>query len=156
MIFLPCIVVIIVLPLLCFCLPCIVRILARLRDPMHGKGAAEEAINQLETVEFRETEGGAGKSENCCAICLSDYEPGEQLRVLPCGHRFHKACVDEWLRVNASCPTCRQHIVGDVRAEVQNPLSADASPANDNSASSGSEVATSGVSASGENETVVI
>ena len=121
---------------------------------MHGKGAAEEAINRLETVEFRETEGaGAGKSENCCAICLSDYESGEQLRVLPCGHRFHKACVDEWLRVNASCPTCRQHIVGDTEAEVENPVSS-AAPANgaESRTSSGSEAP----AATGSNETAVV
>jgi len=26
---------------------------------------------------------------------------------LTCKHLFHRACVDEWLHVNASCPTCR-------------------------------------------------
>jgi E3 ubiquitin-protein ligase RNF38/44 len=126
MIFLPCIVVILVLPLLCFCLPCIVRVLARLRDPMHGKGAAAEAIDKLETITFSPKDGDGDQkdqNENCCAICLSDFEAGEELRLLPCSHRFHKTCVDEWLRVNASCPTCRQNIVADVQTEVANPVS---------------------------------
>ncbi|KAI9012464.1 hypothetical protein DFJ74DRAFT_591708, partial [Hyaloraphidium curvatum] len=41
-----------------------------------------------------------------CVICLSSYEPGDVLRRLPCGHHFHRACVDEWLGVAGRCPLC--------------------------------------------------
>nr|ACN31022.1 unknown [Zea mays] len=30
-----------------------------------------------------------------------------------CGHGFHVACVDTWLRSNSSCPSCRRPIVLD-------------------------------------------
>ncbi|KAL0908332.1 hypothetical protein M5K25_022821 [Dendrobium thyrsiflorum] len=44
-----------------------------------------------------------------CSICLNQIEPGERLRLLPnCGHCFHVQCVDRWLAVRSSCPTCRQ------------------------------------------------
>eukprot|EP00644_Phytophthora_capsici_P001339 jgi/Phyca11/542817/estExt2_Genewise1Plus.C_PHYCAscaffold_100213 len=46
----------------------------------------------------------------CCCICLNDYEASQSLRVLPCAHHFHKECVDEWLLVNSTCPTCRKSI----------------------------------------------
>ncbi|KAJ3061697.1 hypothetical protein HDU98_002390 [Podochytrium sp. JEL0797] len=36
-------------------------------------------------------------SSTTCSICISDYEEGEVLRELPCGHAFHEGCVDEWL-----------------------------------------------------------
>jgi len=43
-----------------------------------------------------------------CAICLSDYKPKESLRTIPeCNHYFHAGCIDEWLKLNATCPVCR-------------------------------------------------
>ena len=46
-------------------------------------------------IEEQVTEGGAGAQS--------------RWRVLPCGHRFHPSCVDDWLRKSSgTCPTCRQ------------------------------------------------
>ncbi|KAK7534111.1 uncharacterized protein J3D65DRAFT_556927, partial [Phyllosticta citribraziliensis] len=43
-----------------------------------------------------------------CTICTDEFEPGEDIRVLPCDHRFHPACVDPWLlNVSGTCPLCR-------------------------------------------------
>lgn len=43
-----------------------------------------------------------------CAICLSEYKPKESLRTIPeCNHYFHAECIDEWLKLNATCPVCR-------------------------------------------------
>jgi E3 ubiquitin-protein ligase RNF38/44 len=39
---------------LCFCLPCLIRILARFQDPMRGKGATPSAINKLPTMKYRQ------------------------------------------------------------------------------------------------------
>ena len=43
-----------------------------------------------------------------CLICLDDYEPEEDLRVMSCKHFFHQNCVDKWLQVGRNnCPACR-------------------------------------------------
>ncbi|KAG7377357.1 hypothetical protein PHYPSEUDO_011769 [Phytophthora pseudosyringae] len=132
-IFLPCLLLLALLPILCFCLPCVIRLLSRLQDPMRGKGATKEVglvfvglpcllsremltldvvveqlIDQLEAKTY--TTNMFPPEDACCCICLNDYEPSQSLRVLPCAHHFHKECVDEWLLVNSTCPTCRKSI----------------------------------------------
>ncbi|XP_010544553.1 PREDICTED: E3 ubiquitin-protein ligase ATL4 [Tarenaya hassleriana] len=43
-----------------------------------------------------------------CAVCLSKFEPHDQLRLLPlCCHAFHADCIDTWLVSNQTCPLCR-------------------------------------------------
>jgi hypothetical protein len=37
-------------------------------------------------------------------------QSGDQLRVLPCWHNFHVACIDKWLEINRTCPTCKTSI----------------------------------------------
>ncbi|KEH21232.1 putative transcription factor C2H2 family [Medicago truncatula] len=47
-------------------------------------------------------------NDNTCSICLSEYQPKETLRSIPeCNHYFHAACIDEWLKMNGTCPICR-------------------------------------------------
>ncbi|KAK1303805.1 RING-H2 finger protein ATL79 [Acorus calamus] len=51
---------------------------------------------------------GLAGEEGVCAICLSEFVEGEEVRVLPsCRHGFHGRCVEGWLSKRASCPTCR-------------------------------------------------
>lgn len=38
-----------------------------------------------------------------CAVCLEDYQDGEELRVLVCRHQFHRTCIDPWLMTKRSC-----------------------------------------------------
>ncbi|KAK3011800.1 hypothetical protein RJ639_012501 [Escallonia herrerae] len=43
-----------------------------------------------------------------CTICLSEFVEGEGIRVLArCNHGFHVECIQEWLSLHSSCPTCR-------------------------------------------------
>ena len=40
-----------------------------------------------------------------CSICTEDFAVGEDVRVLPCDHKFHPHCVDPWLvNVSGTCP----------------------------------------------------
>ncbi|PVI01377.1 hypothetical protein DM02DRAFT_347963 [Periconia macrospinosa] len=73
--------------------------------------AREEGIAPAESMAV-----GAATSQNDdspdealgCSICTDDFEKGQDLRVLPCNHKFHPECVDPWLlNVSGTCPLCR-------------------------------------------------
>ncbi|CAK4137995.1 unnamed protein product [Aphanomyces euteiches] len=42
-----------------------------------------------------------------CVICMSAMTNAV---TLPCGHHFHADCIDAWLRLRSTCPTCRHQI----------------------------------------------
>eukprot|EP00439_Symbiodinium_sp_Y106_P080790 s383_g19.t1 len=42
--------------------------------------------------------------EEICCICLEGYSTVQ----LPCGHRYHAECLDQWLQRRPTCPTCGQ------------------------------------------------
>ncbi|KAF3433731.1 hypothetical protein FNV43_RR24834 [Rhamnella rubrinervis] len=46
--------------------------------------------------------------DGVCAVCLGEFEEGEELRTLPeCSHSFHVPCIDMWLYSHPNCPVCR-------------------------------------------------
>ncbi|KAJ1929934.1 hypothetical protein IWQ60_000738 [Tieghemiomyces parasiticus] len=52
--------------------------------------------------------GTESSAENNCVICLDPFEADQKLRRLPCEHRFHRICIDEWLVSKLSvCPLCK-------------------------------------------------
>ncbi|KAF7820079.1 receptor homology region, transmembrane domain- and RING domain-containing protein 2-like [Senna tora] len=83
--------------------------------------------------------------DNCtsitCAICLEDYCVGEKLRILPCCHKFHAACVDSWLTSwRTFCPVCKR----DARTGLPDPPPSESTPLlSSNPASTASSVASS-------------
>ena len=55
-----------------------------------------------------------------CSICTDDFETGQDLRVLPCDHKFHPACIDPWLlNVSSTCPLCRIDLRPEGSAEAE-------------------------------------
>jgi len=56
-----------------------------------------------------------------CPICIEDFEPGEKLRMLPCGHAFHTECILPWLtRRQGCCPLCKKSVLGGAEDEETN------------------------------------
>lgn len=85
-------------------------------QPPANKGIKKKFVEALPKFAYdsgKEDNGGGGKlSSGDCAICLSEYANGDEIRILPqCGHGFHVGCIDKWLGSHSSCPSCRQILV---------------------------------------------
>jgi len=46
--------------------------------------------------------------DESCTICLDEFEAGDRVRSLPCGHTFHSKCIMKWMTErSATCPLCK-------------------------------------------------
>uniref|UniRef100_A0ACD5Z6C1 Uncharacterized protein n=1 Tax=Avena sativa TaxID=4498 RepID=A0ACD5Z6C1_AVESA len=87
-------------------------------------GMSSQLVKAMPSLIFTKVQ-----EDNCtssmCAICLEDYNVGEKLRVLPCRHKFHAACVDMWLTSWRSfCPVCKR----DAGAGISAPPASETTP----------------------------
>ncbi|XP_030009059.1 LOW QUALITY PROTEIN: E3 ubiquitin-protein ligase RNF43 [Sphaeramia orbicularis] len=57
----------------------------------------------------------SSNSSPVCAICLEEFQDGQDLRIISCAHEFHKDCVDPWLLQHRTCPLCMHNIMGTER-----------------------------------------
>lgn len=112
---LPCIIAILMIPVLCFCLPCLIHVLRWMRDAEESKGASQADIKNLPLVKFKDLESADSpmSAQLSCPICLMDFASEDEIRILPCKHYFHDQCIGEWLGMNSTCPSCRKNILKD-------------------------------------------
>lgn len=76
-----------------------------------NKGLKKKVLQSLPKITFSPESPSAEKFAEC-AICLTEFTAGDELRILPqCGHGFHVSCIDTWLGSHSSCPSCRQILV---------------------------------------------
>lgn len=67
-------------------------------------------INKIALHRYQTGEGLVQDGSDC-SVCLTQFEDGDALRLLPkCGHAFHATCIDRWLTSHSTCPLCRAGI----------------------------------------------
>ena len=72
---------------------------------------ASNLLDSLPLFTFRSVTGNLSGGGDC-AVCLSKFEPHDQLRLLPiCCHAFHADCIDAWIVSNQTCPLCRSAVI---------------------------------------------
>ncbi|KAK2405098.1 RING/U-box superfamily protein [Trifolium repens] len=75
-------------------------------------GLTQEALDCLHVKVFSSSETlSESRVLQDCGICLESFTDGDKLIHLQCGHKFHSACLDPWIRSCGDCPYCRRCIV---------------------------------------------
>jgi len=92
---------------------------AEAAEAVDAEAADAEYAENAESPHASRTGGGEAPlivtlpeaTEGACAVCRDEWQAGAQVRVLPCAHRFHAACVGAWLdQYKAECPLCRARV----------------------------------------------
>jgi len=73
-----------------------------------GQRLSDEEIRALPKVRFEQEE------LHQCSICLENYQQGELLTQLCCGHFFHVPCLARWMQRATQCPLCRTPAADDL------------------------------------------
>lgn len=88
------------------------ELLGQVKPPTVSKEEIDKSgLEVIKSTSLAEYERGGKISSNCidrCLICLDEYEPEDDVRVMTCRHAFHQKCVDTWLQTGKNnCPACR-------------------------------------------------
>lgn len=70
-----------------------------------GQHVVPHHTDRMVTIIYRSSMDSSNKD---CSVCQEEFREGEALCVLPCLHKFHAFCIDEWLSRSSSrnCPSC--------------------------------------------------
>ncbi|XP_063902637.1 E3 ubiquitin-protein ligase RNF128-like isoform X2 [Zophobas morio] len=82
-------------------------------------------IKKFKTFKYKNAPTDAEDTLVSCVICLQDFQEGQLLRELICGHgqHFHQSCIDTWLADQRRCPICMLNIYGLLSEEDTCPSS---------------------------------
>lgn len=75
---------------------------ASLRSPQSPPLAAAGPPSK---AKGQKIEDAPAPDASSCEICHEVFK-SKNMRVLKCGHRFHKGCIKQWLKGQNTCPTC--------------------------------------------------
>lgn len=67
-------------------------------------------------------------SEDTCSICQTKFEVNSPVRVLECGHFYHKECIDEWFQNHKICCICKKDYNNENYYESSGPMNENRNP----------------------------
>lgn len=81
---------------------------------VNGNGSGSGSFSTIRLLVATNFSGEC--KEETCSVCLSEFNEGDEVRVLPgCAHVFHVLCIDKWLFSHSNCPLCRANALCSLR-----------------------------------------
>jgi len=85
----------------------------RLRDSELARSQEQIVLARLQALPTERWKDHEASGNAECCLCLEEFNEEDMVRVLPCGHFFHEACVDSWFAAKRfmprSCPLCKKN-----------------------------------------------
>lgn len=70
------------------------------------KTLTSSEINSLPCFDYKMSDASRTSQRNddehgnmTCSICYEDYASMDRIKALACSHKFHKKCIETWLKV---------------------------------------------------------
>lgn len=70
-------------------------------------GLSEETVLKLLKQKKYSVEGGSQLEAEPCCVCQEEYDDGDDIGTLDCGHDYHTDCIKQWLMHKNLCPICK-------------------------------------------------
>lgn len=84
------------------------NIITQLMEQTNSSNAAppapKETIDNLPVEKVAQVDVDSREE---CPVCKDEFVIEEEVRLLPCKHRYHTDCIVPWLTKNGTCPVCR-------------------------------------------------
>ena len=73
---------------------------------------SEKEIACLKTVMLKKTSSLLKRQGDECPVCLSGYGISQHVVELPCTHKLHKICAENWFaHIHDYCPVCNETVI---------------------------------------------
>ena len=73
-------------------------------------GLSKDKIDLLPLGTFKKDTNVTLSSKAECNVCCSEYDDGDELRILPCFHECQSHCVSTRIKKNPTCPVCHADV----------------------------------------------
>lgn len=84
--------------------PIRIEVMPRVEPPHLGTSTiVEEAVELVHTTDM--------PPGTICGICYQELDPETTMMCSNCQTLFHKGCIDIWVNLNGTCPSCKKPVI---------------------------------------------
>lgn len=77
-----------------------------------SRGLSDELLSYLPVSTYKTGPFQRRENHEQCVICLMTYKNRDKLITLLCQHQYHEGCITKWLKINKTCPVCKEEVFG--------------------------------------------